>query len=291
MTPAFAARRSAEPCEPTRPASLATLTIEPPPRSCIAGSTAWVTASTPRRLTPSTKSHSVLVGVDEEREAVGAGVVDEDVDRPERVAAAATAAADRGGVGDVERDRAPSISAATSRAPSRSRSAMATRAPSAASRRAVAAPMPDAPPVTSALRPSRRMTANPILAALGRPRSRSSAPPARSGFGLALRLGRAGVPVVIGSRDAGPRRGGGRSARSAAVPGGDVHGRRERRGRRGGRGRRPERPVPQPVRDADEPQGRRSARASSSSTRPSRSRPRSGGKATRVLGVWQGSAA
>ena len=31
---------------------------------------------------------------------------------------------------------------------------MVTWAPSAASRRAIAAPMPDAPPVTSALRPS-----------------------------------------------------------------------------------------------------------------------------------------
>jgi hypothetical protein len=36
-------------------------------------------------------------------------------------------------------------------------SATTTRAPSAASRRAVAAPMPDAPPVTSAIRCSSRM--------------------------------------------------------------------------------------------------------------------------------------
>src|SRR5436305_663606 len=50
----------------------------------------------------------------------------------------------------------PSSSPATSRAPCSLRSATATRAPSAARRRAVAAPMPDAPPVTSAVFPSRR---------------------------------------------------------------------------------------------------------------------------------------
>src|SRR5215210_7753026 len=45
----------------------------------------------------------------------------------------------------------PSTSPAMSRAPSRFTSVTATRAPSAASRRQVAAPMPDAPPVTNAV--------------------------------------------------------------------------------------------------------------------------------------------
>ena len=58
---------------------------------------------------------------------------------------------------------------------------MATRAPSAASRRAVAAPMPLPPPVTSAVRPSRRMARQPILRRRdARPASRSSAAPAPS---------------------------------------------------------------------------------------------------------------
>src|SRR3954467_7850072 len=51
----------------------------------------------------------------------------------------------------------PSISLATSRAPARFTSVTATRAPSAASRRHVAAPIPEAPPATSAVRSGRRI--------------------------------------------------------------------------------------------------------------------------------------
>src|SRR5215213_9747147 len=52
---------------------------------------------------------------------------------------------------------APSSSSATPRAPSRFTSVTATRAPSAASLRQVAAPMPDAPPVTRADRSASRI--------------------------------------------------------------------------------------------------------------------------------------
>ena len=119
--------------------------------------------------------------------------------------------------------------------------------------------------------------------------SPSSAPPAP--WASASRCaGRAGVPIVIGSRDAEPRRRG-RRARAASAcpaaastasptPGGATR-----------RGRRADRAVPHAVRDA---------------TRTSRSTLREGqllvdatvplaaavsGKATRMLGVWQGSAA
>src|SRR5215212_1291482 len=51
----------------------------------------------------------------------------------------------------------PSTSPATLRAPSRFTSVTATRAPSAASRRQVAAPIPEAPPVTSAVRSASRI--------------------------------------------------------------------------------------------------------------------------------------
>src|SRR5829696_4117600 len=51
----------------------------------------------------------------------------------------------------------PSISSAIARAPSRFTSVTATRAPSAASRRQVAAPIPEAPPVTSAVRSASRI--------------------------------------------------------------------------------------------------------------------------------------
>src|SRR3954449_7279473 len=52
---------------------------------------------------------------------------------------------------------APSISSATPRAPSRFTSVTATRAPSAASLRQVAAPIPEAPPVTRAVRSASRI--------------------------------------------------------------------------------------------------------------------------------------
>ena len=83
------------------------------------------------------------------------------------------------------------------------RSATATRAPSAASRRAVAAPIPDAPPVTSAIRPSSRMAAQRIACAAMPDQVTVIGGSGALGSGLALRLAAAGVPVVIGSRDAG----------------------------------------------------------------------------------------
>src|SRR5207302_1120124 len=99
----------------------------------------------------------------------------------------------------------PSSSPATAFAPSSLRSRMPTRAPSAARRRAVAAPMPDAPPVTSAVFPLRTTRLSLHSAAV--PPSDSATPVAvigasgSLGFGLAVRFARAGVPVAIGSRD------------------------------------------------------------------------------------------
>ena len=75
------------------------------------------------------------------------------------------------------------------------------------------------------------------------------------GFGLTLRWGRAGVPIVLGSRDADRAVEAAERAR-AALPDGPLRGLRERRGGHEGRGRRALRALPQPVRDADQPQGR-----------------------------------
>ena len=110
------------------------------------------------------------------------------------------------------------------------------------------------------------------------------------GFGLALRLAAAGVPVVIGSRDAA------RAEEAAARIREQTRttarrGPRERPGRRGERGRVPVRAVPQPVRDAHEPQGATCARASSLVDATVPLAAAVSGKATRMLGVWQGSAA
>ena len=171
------------------------------------------------------------VGVDEEREAVGARVVDEDVDRPERVGGRRHG---RGRPRPCRRRRAPSRSRRSRRRPRGrrrwSRSATATRAPSAASRRAVAAPMPPAPPVTSAVRPSRRMAANPILAALAAPvsdhrRHRRARLRARPALGAGRRARRHRLARRRPRREAA-------GARAAACPDGDVRRGRERRGRR-----------------------------------------------------------
>jgi hypothetical protein len=67
---------------------------------------------------------------------------------------------DRGLVGDVDRGAEPPIPAATAAAPVAFRSATTTRAPARANRRAPAAPMPEAPPVTRQTRSVRSMPAS-----------------------------------------------------------------------------------------------------------------------------------
>src|SRR3954470_11241890 len=254
MTPAFAAEYVAEPCDPTRPASLATLTITPPPRSCIVPSTACVHASTPRRFTPSTKSHSASSVLTKNAKRSVPALLTSTSTGPNASPTAATARPTDAVSVTSSSVASPSISAATSRAASASRSPTATRAPSAARRRAVAAPMPPAPPVTSAVRPSRRMTANHILAALGRPglhhrRLRRARVRSRRALGT-RRHPRRDRLARRPPRGVGRPPGRGRGARRR------LHRRRERGRRDARRGRRPHRPVSQPVRDADEPQGR-----------------------------------
>src|SRR4051794_15269387 len=160
-------------------------------------STACVTAIVPRRLTASTKSHSSSsVLTKNEKRSVPALFTSTSTSPT----AATPARIDSTSVTSI-RTAVPSISLATLRAPASLTSATATRAPSAASRRAVAAPMPDAPPVTSALRPSSRIAAQRIACAAMPDQVTVIGGSGALGTGLALRLAAAGVPVVIGSRD------------------------------------------------------------------------------------------
>ena len=76
-----------------------TLTILPLPRSIIAGATARATRKALVRLTSSSCRHLLELEVDEGPADCHPRVVDEDVDRAERL----EAAADGGLVGDVER--------------------------------------------------------------------------------------------------------------------------------------------------------------------------------------------
>ncbi len=93
--------------------------------------------------------------VEERLEALHARVVDEDVDRPEALPDLGERGLDRGSIRHVhgDADRAPSSSPAADAAASPSRSRIAVRAPSRASRWLMPKPMPDAPPVTTATLP------------------------------------------------------------------------------------------------------------------------------------------
>ena len=96
------------------------------------------------------------LGVD----AGDAGVVDEDIDASEALDGGVAGLGDRGGLRHVAGDRvdrSPSALAVFC-ASAMSRSQIATRAPEATKRSAMALPKPWAPPVTTAVRPSRSMT-------------------------------------------------------------------------------------------------------------------------------------
>ena len=157
------------------------LTITPPPRCAIERAAARVPKNVPSRWTASIVRHSssgsrtrASSGVEtRSRRALGqlllgarnhalclrggrdAGVVDPDVDRGQRGLCL---------VEEHDRRSAPSLtsartatppqSSAVSRAASSLTSSTATRAPSRASRRQMASPMPEPPPVTTATFPS-----------------------------------------------------------------------------------------------------------------------------------------
>ena len=181
----------------------------PAPRSCMPGSTACVTASTPRRFTAITRSHMVLGRRTKKSSSAMPALFTSTSIGPSSASTAATAAR----ADSVERTSSstpmPSRSAASSRARSRSRSATATRAPSAASRSQVAGA--DA---AGAAGDERDPSLEPhggagYLASLA---PVETDPDHRRHRRAGLRPGaaprRGGRPVVIGSRDAGRARGG-----------------------------------------------------------------------------------
>ena len=133
----------------------------------------------------------------EEGEVVRARVVDQDRERPVR--SRPTAAADSGSVTSRWRGLARRSRRRPRGPPPRSGRRSRRSAPSAARRRAIAAPIPLAPPVTSAFRPSSLMRGSICargssgwLAALSSPPCRSPIPiiggTGALGWGLAMRL-------------------------------------------------------------------------------------------------------
>ena len=93
------------------------MTIAPRPRFCMPSSTAWVTAIVPRRLTPSTKSHSASsVLTKNAKRSVPALLTSTSIGPSASSAAATPARADAASATSIRTAR-PSISPATSRAP------------------------------------------------------------------------------------------------------------------------------------------------------------------------------
>ena len=228
-------------------------------------------ARTPFRLTAITRSHiSGSVSVKKPNSSMPALLTS-----TSSVPAVSTAArADSGSVTSSATASAPRLGRDLRRR--RCRCPRSTpRAPSAARRRTIASPIPFAPPVTSALRPSSR-----IAAAYGRRGDNSGMTEVipiiggtgALGYGLALRWAREGadrgdrVPKRR-ARDRGRWAGDGRGARR------QRRGPAERRGGPPGDDRVPVRPVPRPVERPTTTSATCSRTASSSSIAPRRWRP------------------
>src|SRR4051794_5753127 len=166
-TAAFAAAYGASPAAGRVPEIDAVDTTAPPPDSKISGATALNPWNTPVRFRVtmrchSASSHSWMAAIELPPALLNRSV------KPPSCACASRAAPFNASKSVTSTAYAvPSIERATSSARSLSRSTTATRAPSAAMRRHVAAPMPDAPPVMSARCPSSRPIAGTVLAGEG----------------------------------------------------------------------------------------------------------------------------
>src|SRR5437773_1827549 len=160
-TAALAAPYGAPPMSPGRSAATDdTVTIVPPPRSSMLGSTAWVSAQTPFRLTSSTLSHSSLLTQRIERVLLEwPALLTRTSTRPS-VASVQWASAAAAPCLETSACRAVAFPPALWSSPTTSssgglrRPATTTCAPSAASSLAVSRPMPLPPPVTMATCPS-----------------------------------------------------------------------------------------------------------------------------------------
>jgi hypothetical protein len=157
-TAPFDAQYAARLRRPTSAATDAMFTIDPRPRAAIAGIACLQHRNVPRAFTAKTRSQTSS-GVS------GAVVVD-----PTPATLTSTSTGPTRSAASMKLDTEPSSATskraqvieapAADRSASSSRSPPTTRAPSAAKRAAIAAPMPDAAPVTTAIFPSSLMLAS-----------------------------------------------------------------------------------------------------------------------------------
>ena len=161
--PALHAAYTASPDEPTRAASDEMLTTRPPPRSTMAGSTAWCMLSAPTKLMSIRRDQSSgWVSRNGTNRSQPALLTRTSIGpRSETVRSTAASTVDRSvmshAIARARRPSAPSVSATAFAAPS-FRSRTATAAPSAAKCRQRALPIPPPPPVTITVLPSNLLT-------------------------------------------------------------------------------------------------------------------------------------
>ena len=158
MSAALQPEYTASPVLPTRPASEEMLTIRPRPRAIMPSTTARVAWSAPLKLTAIRRSQSAGSLSAKSARRSQPALLTSTSTGPTASATARTAASTATGsltsaVAPSARPPALTISFATVRALSPSRSAMPTAIPARARRSAMARPMPRPPPVTSATAP------------------------------------------------------------------------------------------------------------------------------------------
>ena len=137
------------------PAVEAMLMMAPPPRARIGARTSWVASMTARRFRSSARPHRAGSAAGKHGSSLPPALLISTPTGP----AAPTAARTSAGSARSARRNEPPIRSAMAGPVRSSRSAMTTCMPSAASRSAIPAPIPAAPPVTRAVIPSSSMAA------------------------------------------------------------------------------------------------------------------------------------
>src|SRR3954447_18278505 len=161
ITPAFTAEYGPSPRVGRRPVSDAFVTMLPPPPSTMIWPAARIVLNVPVRFTPTSSANSLSVYSSSGFAVPVPALVTRSVSPPMRLAASCTALVTPSASRTSTSKAIPPTSFATSLAPSPLRSITATAAPSCAKRRQVSAPMPDAPAVMTARRPSSAPTSVP----------------------------------------------------------------------------------------------------------------------------------
>ena len=231
------------------------------------GSAARLAKKTPSALTAITRFHSSSsTSVRAQRRARDAGRADEDVEAAELALDAGHGGVQLGRAGDVagDGDHRAELRGRGASTRARSRSRIATRPPPAWMRRALAAPMPLAPPVMRAMRPSKSVSVIAACIAAACPGRAVARPGGAASLSAWIRCST--TRSASGGRSSSPRPPAHRSPRSRWRP---------------ARGARLARRAARDAGDAAAPGRRRARRRPRAAGREPRARGRAGGAARR----------